>query len=59
MKCPHCHKTIGPATGIRAEIVFKLRDETNMPLMRCKAALEESHGDVNRAKEILRTRGLA
>ena len=37
-----------------AQDVKKLRDETDAPMMECKAALEEGGGDFDRAKEILR-----
>jgi elongation factor Ts len=39
--------------------VKKLRDETDAPMMECKAALEEAGGDLERAKEILREKGKA
>jgi elongation factor Ts len=39
--------------------VKKLRDETDAPLMECKAALKEAEGDYTRAKEILREKGKA
>ena len=39
--------------------VKKLRDETDAPMMECKAALEEAGGDFERAKEILREKGKA
>lgn len=37
--------------------VKKLRDETDAPMMECKAALEEADGDFTRAKEVLREKG--
>lgn len=39
--------------------VKKLRDETDAPMMECKAALTEADGDIERAKEILREKGKA
>lgn len=39
--------------------VKKLRDETDAPMMECKAALDEAEGDYERAKTILREKGKA
>ncbi|MFZ4507319.1 MAG: translation elongation factor Ts [Fimbriimonas sp.] len=39
--------------------VKRLRDETDAPMMECKAALDEAGGDYARAKEILREKGKA
>jgi elongation factor Ts len=39
--------------------VKRLRDETDAPMMECKAALEEADGDFERAKAILREKGKA
>jgi elongation factor Ts len=39
--------------------VKRLREETDAPMMECKAALEEANGDFDRAKEILREKGKA
>jgi elongation factor Ts len=39
--------------------VKRLREETDAPMMECKAALEEANGDYDRAKEILREKGKA
>ena len=39
--------------------VKKLREETDAPMMECKAALDEADGDLVRAKEILREKGKA
>lgn len=36
----------------------KLRSETEVSLMECKKALEEAGGDLEKAKEILRKKGL-
>jgi len=39
--------------------VKRLREETDAPMMECKAALDEADGDFARAKEILREKGKA
>ena len=39
--------------------VKQLRELTGAGMMDCKRALEESGGDVDRAVDILRTKGLA
>jgi elongation factor Ts len=39
---------------ISATTVKALRDRTNQPMMDCKAALTEAHGDMEKAVEILR-----
>jgi elongation factor Ts len=44
---------------IPAELVKKLRDMTGAGMMECKAALGEAGGDVEKARDLLRTRGLA
>ncbi|MFN7065177.1 MAG: translation elongation factor Ts, partial [Aquificaceae bacterium] len=44
---------------ISAEMVKILRDMTGAGMLECKKALEESGGDMEKAKEILRVRGLA
>jgi elongation factor Ts len=44
---------------ITAAMVKELRDATAAGMMDCKAALTESGGDMERAKEILREKGLA
>ena len=46
-------------TGISAEQVKKLLDVTGAGMMECKKALQEADGDLDRAVEILRERGLA
>lgn len=40
-----------------AQDVKRLRDETDAPMMECKAALEEAGGDYEKAKQILREKG--
>ena len=44
---------------ITAQMVKELRDRTGAPMMDCKAALQESAGDVDKAIDILRTKGLS
>jgi elongation factor Ts len=46
-------------TEISASIVMKLRKMSGQGMMDCKKALEEGDGDVERAMEILRKKGLA
>jgi len=45
--------------NITAEMVRKLREETGAGMMDCKAALSEAGGDMEKAREGLRKRGLA
>jgi len=45
--------------AISAQDVKRLRDETDAPMMECKAALEEAGGDFEKAKAILREKGKA
>ncbi len=42
-----------------ASDVMKLRNETDAPMMECKAALTEAGGDFDRAKALLREKGKA
>jgi len=44
---------------IGASLVKQLRELTSAPMMECKRALEEVEGDLQRAAELLRVRGLA
>lgn len=44
---------------ISAGLVKQLREITGAGMMDCKRALEESEGDLGKAQEILRTKGLA
>ena len=44
---------------ISAGLVKKLRDQTGVGMMECKAALTEANGDLENATTILRKRGLA
>jgi elongation factor Ts len=43
---------------ITATLVRQLREETNLPMMDCKQALTEAAGDKEKAKDILRKKGL-
>jgi elongation factor Ts len=45
--------------AITSELVKELRDSTNLPLMKCKQALEAANGDKNAAIEWLRKQGIA
>jgi elongation factor Ts len=45
--------------SISAETVRKLREETGAGMMDCKSALVEAQGDLEKAREHLRKRGLA
>jgi len=46
-------------SAITAEMVKQLRDKTGAGMMDCKTALAESGGDMEKAIEILRKKGLA
>ncbi len=46
-------------TEISAALVKELRDETGAGMMDCKRALQETGGDVDAAKRLLRERGMA
>jgi elongation factor Ts len=48
-----------PATGITAKDVAALRERTGAGMMDCKKALEETNGDVDKAVELLRSKGAA
>ncbi len=45
--------------SISAEMVRKLREETGAGMMECKTALVEASGDSEKARDILRKKGLA
>ena len=47
------------AVAITADLVKQLRDKTGAGMTDCKAALDESGGDMEKAIEILRKKGLA
>jgi elongation factor Ts len=44
---------------ISAQLVKQLREITGAGMMECKKALTEANGDIEKAKDILKTRGLA
>ncbi|ONN27329.1 elongation factor Ts [Thermosipho affectus] len=44
---------------ISAKLVKELRDRTGAGMMECKKALEEANGDIEKAIEVLRKRGIA
>ncbi|MBT1247082.1 MULTISPECIES: translation elongation factor Ts [unclassified Thermosipho (in: thermotogales)] len=44
---------------ISAKLVKELRDRTGAGMMECKKALEETNGDIEKAIEVLRKRGIA
>jgi elongation factor Ts len=44
---------------ISAALVKQLRDSTGAPMMDCKRALQETNGDLDAARTILRERGMA
>ena len=45
--------------NITAALVKQLREMTDSPMMECKKALVEAEGDIEKAVDVLRTRGLA
>jgi elongation factor Ts len=45
--------------GYTAADVKRLREDTGAPMMECKSALDEAEGDFERAKTILREKGMA
>lgn len=44
--------------AIDAKLVKELREETGLPMMKCKEALAEAKGDKDKAKDVLRKRGM-
>ncbi len=46
-------------TEISAALVKELRDQTGAPMMECKRALQDTNGDVEAAKRLLREKGMA
>ena len=42
---------------MKIENLKQLREETGIPMMECKKALEEAKGDIEKAKQILREKG--
>jgi elongation factor Ts len=49
----------GEVMAITAEMVKQLRDKTGAGMMDCKAALAEAGGDMDKAVDILRKKGMA
>jgi elongation factor Ts len=47
------------STTISASLVKELRDQTGAGMMDCKRALEETGGDLEAARTLLRERGMA
>ena len=47
------------AARISADLVKRLRDDTGAGMMDCKRALQDSNGDMDKARELLREKGLA
>jgi elongation factor Ts len=45
--------------SISASLVKELREKTGVGMMDCKRALEETDGDVEKAVDLLRERGLS
>jgi elongation factor Ts len=45
--------------SISAEVVRQLREETGAGMMDCKSALVEAQGDMEKARDLLRKKGLA
>ena len=45
--------------SVTAEVVRQLREETGAGMMDCKSALVEAQGDMEKAREVLRKKGLA
>ena len=44
--------------GIDKETIQKLRDETGAGVMDCKKALEEADSDIEKAKEVIKEKGI-
>ena len=45
--------------NISAALVKELRGKASAPLLDCKKALEETNGDIEKAVEILKIKGLS
>jgi elongation factor Ts len=45
-------------TEITVESIKQLREQTGAPVMECRTALEESGGDIKKAAEILKKKGI-
>jgi elongation factor Ts len=52
-------KTFFPMAEVNPALVKQLREKTNAGMMDCKRALVESAGDLNKAEDILRKKGIA
>jgi len=48
-----------PDTSISPSLVKELREKTNAGMMDCKRALDEASGDMAKAEELLRKKGIA
>ena len=46
-------------TEISASLVKELRDQTGAGMMECKRVLQETEGDIDAARTLLRERGMA
>ncbi len=46
-------------SNVNAQLVKELREKTGAGMLDCKKALEEANGDITKASEILREKGLA
>lgn len=46
-------------TQVSTELIKQLREKTNVGMMDCKKALEETNGDIDKAVELLRKKGAA
>ena len=46
-------------TTISASLVKELREQTGAGMMDCKRTLEETDGDIEAAKRVLREKGMA
>ncbi len=44
--------------SVDAKVVKELRDKTGLPMMKCKSALSETNGDMEKAIELLRKEGI-
>ena len=44
---------------VPSELVRKVRNRTSAPLLECKNALKEAKGDIDKAIEILKIKGLS
>ena len=45
--------------NVTAEMVKQLRERTGAPMMNCKTALQEAEGDLEKAIDVLRKKGIA